>query len=247
MTGWRIGYAAGPEPLIKAMGELQSQSTTNPCVDLAMGRGRGAQRAAGFHPEQQQGVQGAPRSRRVDAEPGEGPDMPDAGGRLLRLSVLRGGDRQVRAVSGKKIETDEDFAKELLAPKVSQSCMAPRSASSPAFRDLLRDLDATTRGCVQSHPAVLRKLEVTARDGRPYRPRFRRPPLRLRGTFFPFLRASDKPMAIACFRLFTLLPLRPLLSVPRLRLRIARLTSLEAPREYLRAICGLLEDQHPLA
>ena len=31
MTGWRIGYAAGPVPLIKAMGKIQSQSTSNPC------------------------------------------------------------------------------------------------------------------------------------------------------------------------------------------------------------------------
>lgn len=30
MTGWRIGYAAGPDPLIKAMGDIQSQSTSNP-------------------------------------------------------------------------------------------------------------------------------------------------------------------------------------------------------------------------
>ena len=30
MTGWRIGYAAGPEQLIKAMAKLQSQSTSNP-------------------------------------------------------------------------------------------------------------------------------------------------------------------------------------------------------------------------
>jgi len=30
MTGWRIGYAAGPEVLIKAMAKIQSQSTTNP-------------------------------------------------------------------------------------------------------------------------------------------------------------------------------------------------------------------------
>jgi aspartate aminotransferase len=29
MTGWRIGYAAGPEELIKAMTKIQSQSTTN--------------------------------------------------------------------------------------------------------------------------------------------------------------------------------------------------------------------------
>ena len=30
MTGWRIGYAAGPVPLIKAMYKIQSQSTSNP-------------------------------------------------------------------------------------------------------------------------------------------------------------------------------------------------------------------------
>jgi aspartate aminotransferase len=30
MTGWRIGYCAGPEPLIKAMTKVQSQSTSNP-------------------------------------------------------------------------------------------------------------------------------------------------------------------------------------------------------------------------
>ena len=32
MTGWRIGYAAGPEPLIAAMRKVQSQSTSNPCT-----------------------------------------------------------------------------------------------------------------------------------------------------------------------------------------------------------------------
>ena len=31
MTGWRIGYAAGPAPLIRAMATIQSQSTSNPC------------------------------------------------------------------------------------------------------------------------------------------------------------------------------------------------------------------------
>lgn len=30
MTGWRIGYAAGPAPLIEAMTNIQSQSTSNP-------------------------------------------------------------------------------------------------------------------------------------------------------------------------------------------------------------------------
>lgn len=31
MTGWRIGYGAGPAELIKAIATLQSQSTSNPC------------------------------------------------------------------------------------------------------------------------------------------------------------------------------------------------------------------------
>jgi aspartate aminotransferase len=31
MTGWRIGFAGGPVALIKAMGKIQSQSTSNPC------------------------------------------------------------------------------------------------------------------------------------------------------------------------------------------------------------------------
>jgi aspartate aminotransferase len=31
MTGWRIGYGAGPKQLIKAMGAIQSNSTANPC------------------------------------------------------------------------------------------------------------------------------------------------------------------------------------------------------------------------
>lgn len=31
MTGWRIGFAGGAAPLIKAMAKLQSQSTSNPC------------------------------------------------------------------------------------------------------------------------------------------------------------------------------------------------------------------------
>lgn len=32
MTGWRIGYAGGPKPLIQAMKKIQSQSTSNPAA-----------------------------------------------------------------------------------------------------------------------------------------------------------------------------------------------------------------------
>ena len=31
MTGWRIGYAAGPKTCLTAMANIQSQSTSNPC------------------------------------------------------------------------------------------------------------------------------------------------------------------------------------------------------------------------
>ena len=44
------------------------------------------------------------------------------------------------------------------------------------------------------------------------------------GTLAPFRRASDKPIAIACLRLLTRLPLLPLVNVPFFRLCIVRLT-----------------------
>src|SRR5436190_19667717 len=56
------------------------------------------------------------------------------------------------------------------------------------------------------------------------------------GTFFPFFLALDRPIAIACFRLFTLPPFPPFpdLAVPFLYRCISRFTSLPAPLEYFR-------------
>src|SRR5215212_2269307 len=58
----------------------------------------------------------------------------------------------------------------------------------------------------------------------------------LRGTFPPFFRASESPIAIACLRLFTRPPLppRPLFSVPFFLRRIALPTLLLADRPYFR-------------
>src|SRR5687768_13808975 len=63
------------------------------------------------------------------------------------------------------------------------------------------------------------------------------------GTLPPARRASDSPMAIACLRLVTFLPERPLRSVPSLRSCMARLTldpaffpyrlAMTSPRELL--------------
>ena len=60
-----------------------------------------------------------------------------------------------------------------------------------------------------------------------------------RDTFLPFALASDNPIAIACLRLVTFRPERPLFSVPALRFFITRSTSVDAFFEYLRAIAFL--------
>jgi len=52
----------------------------------------------------------------------------------------------------------------------------------------------------------------------------------------PVRRASDRPIAIACLRLLTVRPERPLLSVPRFISRITRPTFLLLERLYRRAM-----------
>jgi len=70
----------------------------------------------------------------------------------------------------------------------------------------------------------------------------------LRGTLAPFFRASERPIAMACFRLFTRPPLPPLpdLSVPRFFRRMALATILLAAFPYLREL-ELLRDPDFLA
>ena len=94
MTGWRIGYAGGPEPLIKAMATVQSQSTSNPTAVSQWAAVEALTGPQDFIAEAQQDLQGAARSRGVDAQPGERHQVPDAGRRILCLSVLRGHDGQ---------------------------------------------------------------------------------------------------------------------------------------------------------
>src|SRR5204863_8595955 len=70
---------------------------------------------------------------------------------------------------------------------------------------------------------MLRRRSETRSFGARYFLRDLRTP-RLRGTLPPASRASLRPMAMACFRLVTLLPERPDCSVPLFRFRIARAT-----------------------
>jgi hypothetical protein len=60
--------------------------------------------------------------------------------------------------------------------------------------------------------------------------------LDFRGTFPPSLRAWERPIAIACLRLFTFFPERPLLSVPFFRSCIALRTLSDAFFPYLATV-----------
>ena len=94
MTGWRIGYAGGPAPLIKAMAKVMSQTTSNPCSVSQWGLGRRARRRS-FLPEgAQHGLQAPARSRHGGGHRRAGAHRAAAGGRLLRVRRLRRADRQ---------------------------------------------------------------------------------------------------------------------------------------------------------
>ena len=60
------------------------------------------------------------------------------------------------------------------------------------------------------------------------------------GTFAPAARASESPIAIACLRLLTVRPERPLFKVPALRFFIARSTVLDAFFEYFRVLRAMI-------
>ena len=83
-----------PEAADQGDGRDPVELDRQPVLDQPGGGDRGADRAAGFHPGPQPQLQGAARPRRRYAEPGPGPVLPAARGCVLRLSVLRRGDRQ---------------------------------------------------------------------------------------------------------------------------------------------------------
>ena len=113
------------------------------------------------------------------------------------------------------------------------------AAAPPAFRRSIWTSNRQRGGWASSRTAVARQRELFFLDEDRFLELLREEPfleeLRFRGTFPPFFRASERPIAIACLRLFTVPPLPPgpLFSVPFFRRFIAPSTSFEALREYL--------------
>jgi len=133
MTGWRIGYAAGPENLIAAMRKVMSQSTSNPCsisqwasvAALNGDHGFLAERNAVFQSRRDLVVAELNKAEGLQCDTPEGAFYvyPSCAGAMGKT-----------APSGKRIETDADFAAELLNTEKVAVVHGEAFGLSPAFR-----------------------------------------------------------------------------------------------------------------
>jgi aspartate aminotransferase len=133
MTGWRIGYAGGPEPLIKAMAMLQSQSTTNPAAVsqwAAVEALNGPQDFIGKHnrifkERRDLCVSMLNQSNGLKCPTPEGAFYvyPSCAGTIGKTSP-----------NGKKLTTDEDFVGELLEAEGVAVVHGSAFGLGPAFR-----------------------------------------------------------------------------------------------------------------
>ena len=132
MTGWRIGYCGGPEPLIKAMAKLQSQSVTHASSISQWASVEALNGPQHFIPERKnRSKSGATSwSRCSTRRTASNAPSPKA---LLRLSFHPQAGRQ-DAPSGKTIGTDEDFAGELLEGEGVAVVHGAAFGLSPFFR-----------------------------------------------------------------------------------------------------------------
>lgn len=133
MTGWRLGYAGAPEFLIKAMATLQSQSTTNPSSITQW-----ASLEALDGPQDFIARNNAVFKERRDLvvsmlNQAKGITCPKPEGAFYVFPFCDGTIGKT-APSGKKIETDEDFVKELLAAEGVAVVHGSAFGLGPAFR-----------------------------------------------------------------------------------------------------------------
>jgi aspartate aminotransferase len=145
MTGWRLGYAGGPEMLIKAMGTLQSQSTTNPSSITQWASVEALDGPQDFIPKHNK-VFKERRDLVVSMlNQAKGITCAKPEGAFYVFPFCEGTIGKTTP-SGKKIENDEDFVKELLAAEGVAVVHGSAFGLGPAFRvsyatatDLLED------------------------------------------------------------------------------------------------------------
>jgi len=133
MTGWRLGYGAGPRGLIAAMTKLQGQSTSNPCsitqaaavAALDGDQSFLAQRARMFQTRRDMTV------RMLDEAPGLTCRKPEG---AFYVYPSCAGAIGKRAPDGRVIESDEDFVTYLLEAKSVACVHGAAFGMSPYFR-----------------------------------------------------------------------------------------------------------------
>ncbi|WP_424942767.1 pyridoxal phosphate-dependent aminotransferase [Aliiroseovarius crassostreae] len=133
MTGWRIGYAAGPVELIAAMRKIQSQSTSNPC---SVSQWAAVEALNG--PQDYIAENNATFVRRRDLvvemlNAAEGLDCPVPDGAFYVYPSIAGCLGKTSA-GGVKIDNDEVFAKALLEEKGVAVVFGAAFGLSPNFR-----------------------------------------------------------------------------------------------------------------
>ena len=133
MTGWRIGYAAGPEPLIKAMAKVMTQTTSNPssisqwaAVEALNGPQDFIKPNAKLFEERRDLVVSM-------LNQAQGMHCPTPEGAFYVYPSVAGLIGKT-APSGKVIGTDEDFAVELLETEGVSVVFGAAFGLSPFFR-----------------------------------------------------------------------------------------------------------------
>jgi aspartate aminotransferase len=133
MTGWRIGYAGGPEQLIKTMAMIQSQSTSNPTAVAQWAAVEALNGPQDFIPKHNK-IFKERRDLCVSMlNQANGIQCPKPEGAFYVYPSCAG-TMGKKAPSGKKLETDEDFVSELLEAEGVAVVQGTPFGVGPAFR-----------------------------------------------------------------------------------------------------------------
>ncbi len=133
MTGWRIGFAGGPEPLIKAMAMIQSQSTSNPTAVAQWAAVEALDGPQDFIPKHNK-IFKERRDLCVSMlNQANGIRCPKPEGAFYVYPSCAGTIGKT-APTGKKLATDEDFVTELLEAEGVAVVQGTPFGVGPAFR-----------------------------------------------------------------------------------------------------------------
>jgi aspartate aminotransferase len=133
MTGWRIGYAGGPEKLIKTMAMIQSQSTSNPTAVAQWAAVEALNGPQDFIPKHNK-IFKERRDLCVSMlNQANGIQCPKPEGAFYVYPSCAGTIGKT-APNGKKLETDEDFVTELLEAEGVAVVQGTPFGVGPAFR-----------------------------------------------------------------------------------------------------------------